>query len=330
MRPTRASLVNLLWLVSMLLLTACGGVDRDTPEAAIASARKVVQEGRADKLGQFIYADSKDMRKLMNRFGVFLGNIQKLGDAVQEKFPKEVGELKAKAAETAKNGKAASLLTQMTSQMGRQRGKGKAPTAAQQQATRDAFNDAIKDLFADPYAWIRQSETRLTTTFLTDDSVALLWDGEPVMPPLGMIMKKDTDGLWYFVLPTNMPGVSSILPKTDKEFQIWGSLITVFDKAVIDLTKEVKAGHIHSLEDLSHKAGEMALPPAMIVMLALGELEQSKKKEAAAAKAVQSTGTSANGGKTTSPEPPKDPSKAPEASPEDAQKAKQGEKPPPK
>ena len=185
---TRASLANLLWLLSLFLLTACGGVDRDTPEATIASARKVVQEGRADKLGQFIYADSKDMRKLMNRFGVFLGNIQKLGDAVQEKFPKEVGALKAKAAEAAKNGKAASLLTQMTSQMRPQRGKPK-PTMAQQEATRDAFNDAIKDLFADPYAWIRESETRLTTTFLTDDSVALLWDGEPVMPPLGMIMK---------------------------------------------------------------------------------------------------------------------------------------------
>ncbi len=135
MRPTRASLANLLWLLSMLLLTACGGVDRDTPEAAIASARKVVQEGRADKLGQFIYADSKDMRKLMNRFGVFLGNIQKLGDAVQEKFPKEVGELKAKAAETAKNGKAASLLTQMTSQMSRQRGKIKPPDPAQGSAS---------------------------------------------------------------------------------------------------------------------------------------------------------------------------------------------------
>jgi hypothetical protein len=316
----------------MLLLTACGGVDRDTPEATIASARKVVQEGRADKLGQFIYADSKDMRKLMNRFGVFLGNIQKLGDAVQEKFPKEVGELKAKAAEAAKSGKAGSLLTQMTSQMRPQRGK-KPPTAAQQQATRDAFNDAVKDLFADPYAWIRQSETRLTTTFLTDDSVALLWDGEPVMPPLGMIMKKDTDGLWYFMLPTNMPGISNVMPKTDKEFQIWGSLITVFDKAVIDLTKEVKAGHIHSLEDLSHKAGEMALPPAMIVMLAFGELEQAKKKEAAGAKEAKGappTGTNAKGGAAFAAEPPKDVSKVPDVSPESPEKTKQGKTPPPK
>ncbi len=146
-----------------------------------------------------------------------------------------------------------------------------------------------------------------------------------------MIMKKDTDVLWYFVLPTNMPGISNVMPKTDKEFQIWGSLITVFDKAVIDLTKEVKAGHIHSLEDLSHKAGEMALPPAMIVVLAFGELEQAKKKEAAVAKDPKSpapTKTNSSGGQGAASEP-KDPSKVPEVPPADLEKIKQGEKPPP-
>src|SRR5262245_32225995 len=119
-RPCASSLVLLL-LLSVCLLAGCGGVDRDTPEATIASARKVVEQGRADKLGQFIYAENKDMRKLMNRFGVFMGNVQKLGDAVQEKFPKEVAELKAKAADAAKSGKATSLLSQMTSQVRSQR-----------------------------------------------------------------------------------------------------------------------------------------------------------------------------------------------------------------
>src|SRR5512144_1693400 len=108
----RARFPLLSLLLSLCLVAGCGGGDRDTPEATIASARKIVEQGRADKLGQFIYADNKDMRKLMNRFGVFLGNIQKLGDAVQEKFPKEVAELKAKAAAAAKDGTAGSLLTQ--------------------------------------------------------------------------------------------------------------------------------------------------------------------------------------------------------------------------
>src|SRR6185295_11826758 len=132
-----------------------------------------------DKLGQFIYADNKDMRKLLNRFGVFLGNIQKLGAAVETKFPKEVAELKAKAAQAAQDGKSTSLIGQMTAQM-RQRGQRKQLDPGQAQAAKDAFNDAIKRVFADPYGWVDQSETRLTTEFLTDDSVALQWDGQPV------------------------------------------------------------------------------------------------------------------------------------------------------
>jgi hypothetical protein len=316
-------------------LAACGGPDRDTPEATIASARKVVEQGRADKLGQFIYADSKDMRRLLNRLGVFLGNIQKLGEAVQQKFPKEVSELKARAADAAKSGKATSLLGQMTSQLRPGRGQRKPPDPAQAQATRDAFNDAIKDLFADPYGWLAQSETRLTTSFLTDDSVALLWDGQPVMAPLGMIMKKDTDGKWYFVLPTNVPGISNFMPKTQEQFQIWGSLITVFDKTVLDLTKEVQSGRLHSLEDVSHKAGEMALPPAMIVMLAMGEYDQAKRKEANGGKEPPpkppQRRANANGGVGSGPEPPADLSKVPQVSPEDADKIGKGEKqaPPP-
>src|ERR1044071_816703 len=112
----RISLLALL-LLSVCFLIGCGDSARDTPETTIASARKVVEQGRADKLGQFIYADSKDMRRLLNRFGVFLGNVQKLGDAVQEKFPKDVADLKAKAADAAKSGQAGSLLTQISSQM---------------------------------------------------------------------------------------------------------------------------------------------------------------------------------------------------------------------
>jgi hypothetical protein len=311
-------LVLLFMAGAMILLVAACGEDRDTPEATIASVRRVVQQGRADKLGQFIYADSKDMRRLLNRFGVLLGNVQKLGEAVQEKFPKEVAELKAKAADAAQSGKATSLIGQMTSQMRQGRGQRKPPDPAQAQAAKDAFNDSIKNLFADPYGWVAQSETRLTTEFLTDDSVALQWDGQPVMAPLGMIMKKDTDGKWYFVLPTGLPVINNFMPHTPEQFQIWGSLITVFDKTVIDLTKEVKSGRLRSLEDVSRKAGEMALPPAMIVMLAMGEYEQAKKREANGGKDPSPAGRkrpNAQGGVGTGPEPPKDTGKIPEVPP---------------
>src|SRR3954468_21588849 len=139
---TAKTFTTFLAAAILLLLTGCSDPDRSTPEATIASARKVVADGDAKKLGQFIYADSKNMRRLMNRFGVFLGNIQKLGDAVQQKFPKEVEGLKLKAQPAAKDGKASSLLPQVVSQVRPKGGRRKPPDPKQADATRDAFNNA--------------------------------------------------------------------------------------------------------------------------------------------------------------------------------------------
>ncbi|HYE60993.1 MAG TPA: hypothetical protein VD997_03265 [Phycisphaerales bacterium] len=282
----------LLLCVSGLLLPACEE-KHESPEATIAALRASVEQGRADKIPNYLYADTPEMRKLLTRFGKLLGNLQKLGTAVATKFPKEVGELKAKAEAAAKDGKSSSFLSQM---MAQQRG-GRRNVAVQvggsspqsRDKMRDAFNDTMKQLFADPYGWIQRSEQRLSTEFLTDESVAVLWDGEPVLAPIGMVMKRDQrDGNWYFVIPTNIPGMNRILPKSEREYQIWGGLITVFDKMIVDLTKEVENGTIKSIDELSFKAGEMAFMPAMLTVYAYTQLKDAEKKEAKAAEAKAS------------------------------------------
>lgn len=281
------SIVGLLFVV--VCLGACGEAKHETPEETIALVRKAVEGGRADKLPRYIYADTPNMRKLLNRFGRLLGNLQALGVAVQEKFPKEVGELRARSEEAAKAGKSSSLLSEMMGQMGPRRGR-RPPTADAGNKMRDAFNDTLKQLFADPYAWIDQSEKRLSTEFLTDNTVSVLWDGQPALAPIGMVMMRAEDSQWYFVLPTNFPGLSKVFPKTDKEYEIWGGLITVFDKMVLDLTKEVKEGKVRTIDDLSRKAGEMAFMPAMITVFAYSKLEESQKKAAKAEAAADKPG----------------------------------------
>lgn len=275
-------LVLVLAACGALSISGCGESSHDTPEATIALVRKTVEEGHAERLPRYIYADSAGMRTLLTHFGRFLGDLQKLGSAVQEKFPRDIAAMRARAEEAAKSGKSSSLLGQIMAQT---RPGAKKPAVAPggpdaNNAMRDAFDDALKQLFADPYAWIAQSEKRLTTEFLTDDTVSVLWDGQPVLAPIGMVMKKDVDGQWYFVLPMNLPGLSKFMPKNEKEFQIWGGLITVFDKMVVDLTKDVKSGKVRTIDDLSRKAGEMAFMPAMITVFAYSKLEEAQKKEA--------------------------------------------------
>ncbi|MBX3408662.1 MAG: hypothetical protein KF859_02100 [Phycisphaeraceae bacterium] len=269
-----------------LCLCLCGAgcqrePERTTPEGTIAAARMAVERADARRVADFIYAENEDYRKLLRRFGRFMNNLQELGVQIQKKFPQEIAAMQAKAEEAAKSGRANTLMAQIGAQMrpqGMRRRGGPPP-----QDTRTAFEDALKALFADPYKWLRESEGRLTTTYLTDDSVALLWDEQPILPPIGMVMRRAEDGFWYFMLPTNLPGVSNFMPRTKEQFEIFGGLITVFDRVVIDLTDDIKNNRVRSLDDMSRKAGEKLFIPAAMTFYAYTRMQDSQRREARAA-----------------------------------------------
>lgn len=272
-----------LWFIVLATFAGCEDTSRysqTTPEATIATARLMVEEGRAKRLGDLIYAENADMRTFLTRTGVFLGNLQKLGNAVQTKFPNDVAKLKADLEDASKQGKATTLFGQLAQQA---MPRGRRPNMDTTQA-RDAFDDAIKSILADPYSFLRESETRLTTEYLTDDSVSLRWDAKPIMAPIGMRMKLADDAKWYFALPTNIPGASAFLPKTKEEYEILGGLIEVFDNMVLDLIKDVEQGRVTSLDSLARTAGEKAFLPAVMVMFAYSKGVEQRTKGAGASK----------------------------------------------
>ena len=269
-------------LIALLVAGCDRGPDRSTPEGTIAAARWAVERGEARRIGDYIFAENDDTRRLFRRLGVFLGNVQRLGETIQAKFPAEVAALRETAEKAAAEGKATSLVAQLTSQMRPGRGRRAAtPAIGADDSARQAFDNALKNLFADPYGWIRESEKRLTTTFLTDTSVALLWDEKPILPPIGMVMKRDEkDGRWYFALPTNLPGVSNFMPKTKEQFEIFGGLIKVFDQVVIDLRNDIDSGRLTTLDEVSRAAGEKTFLPAALTVFAYAKLSESQKKDA--------------------------------------------------
>lgn len=272
-------------LCGLVLLTGCEKkLPRDSAEATIASARQAVLDGHANQLGDFLYADNEEMKKLFARVGRLLLNIQKLGSSVQERFPEDAAKLKADAEESAKQGKPVGLLSQMSTLMGqgggRRRGRdlGNAADPAKQAAARKAFDEAIKRFFADPYSFLRESEGKLVAVPLGDDTAALTWEGKPVLPPIGMVMRKADDGRWYFVLPTDLPGISGMMPKTKDQYQILGGLIQVFDNVVIDLRKDVDSGQVKSMDELARRTGEKAFVPAAIAFFAYAKYENEQKQ----------------------------------------------------
>lgn len=271
-----------------VILVGVGGCsndyDRNTPEATIATARQMISNGDGRRLGELIYAENEDEARLMRRFGRMLGNLNELGDAIQEKFPDDVAKLKARAEEAAKSGKGGTMVNRVFSQMrGQQQRRGQRPG----QQTEQLFNDLLKTLFADPYGWLKESEEKMTTAYMTEDLVGVMWEGKPIMPPIGVTMRKDAEGRWAFVVPNNLPGIRDFWPNSEDEFQIWGGLIQVFDNVVIDLTKDVREGRATSLDDVARRAGEKTFVPAVITLFAFGQLQEAQKKELRAKKEAE-------------------------------------------
>ncbi len=297
-----------MWLAAALallaaLLPGCGdrGYSQKTPDAVLKTAKLMVERGEARKLSKLFYAENEDMKKVLSNFGVLLGNLQRLAGAVSENFPRDVERLKSSAEAAAKSGKATSLLSQIAAQAGG--GSGTPRRAAKdpekwrkEQAQREQqLGDSLNMLMADPYGFLNDKAGKLTTTPISDDMAAVMWDGQPVLPPLGLVMRKDiADGLWYVVLPLNIPGLANLLPQSPQEYKVFGALIAIINNVIVDLAKDVRDKKITTIDDLSRKAGEKAFMPAAMGYVAYSKMiDDRKKKHPPAPKVTTPTGAPA-------------------------------------
>ena len=281
---------NRLATVLLACLALCLGAchdsewDQSTPEATIATARRAVEKGRASQLSRLVYPETPEMNELLRKLGVLLGNLQKLATQINASFPGEVAKLKERAAKSVESGEAAGVLGQIaqeaTGGARRRRGPtgGNAPNFEGEEKRQRVLQDALESLFADPYAYLRESEKRLTAAYATDDMVSLRWDDKPILPPIGLQLKRGTDGKWYFKLPTGLPGFSQVLPKTAREWRIAEYAVVVVNNTIVDLRKDIEAKRITSIEQLSQAAGEKTVPPMILIFAAYSKAMEERKK----------------------------------------------------
>ncbi|MBK7405952.1 MAG: hypothetical protein IPJ41_15355 [Phycisphaerales bacterium] len=259
--------------------------DRSTPEEVLAAAKDMVLNSDAERLSELFYAENDQMRELYARLGLVLGHVQDLGVAINARFPDDVAKARATAEAAAKSGKGLSLLQQFNPA---QRGARNGPPSA---ADSERWNQLLQTIASDPYAWLTDAQGRLSFTYIDDERVAVLWDGKPVLPPLGLIMRQE-QGQWAVVLPlAGLPMASRFMPQTPDEYSIWGSLIQMADNVIVDLEKDVREGRLTSLDNLARTAGEKAAPPMLMGMIAYNKaLEERRRREREAKAAPKPTG----------------------------------------
>lgn len=298
---TIPALSKALAALGLAVAVLCPGCERrstaydlDTPEGTLDAAAGMVAEGRADRLPELIQAEDPELRSLLNQFGRFLGELQTLGDAVERAMPEQVAAMREKAEIEAKEGRAASLIDRLTGapaarggfgvsamrsdDLGLDTGGGRSgvgsslfgagqPSASQ----RERFNQIAQEVLIDPYAWLEDGRKRLDSTYVTDEMVALTWDGKTLLPPFGVVLVDD-GGAWRMVLPTRYAGVSRVMPKTPDEFAVWGSMVRTLEHVVIDLRRDVERGRVTTLTGLADAAVEKVAIPATLVAFAFSRL----------------------------------------------------------
>lgn len=296
----------------MLIVTGCERkheYSQQTPNEVLQTALKMVQQDDTARLSELLYAESPQMRAFWNETGVLLGNMQKLSKAVQVRFPEEFNKLKAEAQDRAARGEAASLFDIIRqggpggtggNGGGRRGGRGSgvqiqiggngpsgtgsesssssaSTPGAAQAGERDQIRDLINRLFADPYDWLETNAPRLSAEQISDDTATILLDGQPVIPIVGLPMRLEDDR-WFIVLPLSVPPVGEVMPRTDEQWQILRSVVRVLNRTVLDMTGDVQAGRVVSLDALARNAQQKALFPAAIAFAAYGkELDISNR-----------------------------------------------------
>lgn len=267
--PRRAERL-VTWVVLMLgmaLGLVVAGCERKqeypqgTPDEVIASAVEMVKRGETSRLTGLVYADSPEMRVVLDRLGRLLENMQGLSAAARERFPEEFAKMRAEAEAAAASGKSTTLLGTLMSQAGRGRRGNANPDQARQ---------LINQLFADPYGWLEVNAKRLSTVNADDTTAYVLLDGQPAIPIIGLPMRREKDR-WYVALPTGVPPINQFWPRSREQWSILASIIKVVDNAVAETTNDVRAGAVSDMTGLIDKISDKALFPAGIAFVAFGK-----------------------------------------------------------
>jgi len=268
MSPSFGHRVVLIALAPVLaLLVGCEKeYSQESPEALVDSARQMVVDGNARRLGELVWAENDGEALVIERVGRTFGALQRLGNAINEAFPREVERIRQQADEAAANGEINSIIGRaLTAQGGIARG---APQVMRDEARmRQGLDSVVRELMADPYGWLERHGEKLEPVRITDDIVALTWQGKPVVG-LSLV---EQDGKWYVRIPFDLPAIRRFMPQTEEGFEVMGEFVATVHNVVHDLAVEVENGEHRNLESVASTAGEYALLPAVLAMYAYGK-----------------------------------------------------------
>lgn len=256
--------------------------DVSSPDGLIAAAADMIETGHAERIPELFEIappgdtaiDRERTAELYARLGRVFGALQGLSRTIAEEMPEQLERFRRELASAEADGRASSFLAAIASQRGSRGGsRGSGPFGVGFFATneqRDATVRALGRVLADPYEAFDDASARVSFVTVDDRTSAVLFDGDPVLPPLGLLVRRDDEDRWRIVPPTNAPVaqrlVSRIRPRTEEQYLVFASLLQAVENVILDLDADIRSGRIDSFQELADGFfSKAAIPTAMIV-----------------------------------------------------------------
>jgi hypothetical protein len=233
--------IRLLAVAATVALAGCADPEYDlsTPEKALDSAAKMVEDGRADLLPRLIDLKPRDLEfddgvteasaieDVKGKLGEMLGRLWRVSTKLNERFESEVRKELALAAERAKGAAAG----------------------------RPDIGEILTGFMVDPFRFLKDGRDRLTAEDLSDGTAALLWDEEPVFG--GVISMVETGDGWKFTFPAEVAQGSDFWPQTRQEWAVVAAMMLGIENSLEDFERELDGNSFRSLQQASERVGRI-------------------------------------------------------------------------
>jgi hypothetical protein len=228
--------ISLLPVLAVILIQGCSRPDYDTstPEAALDSAQKMVQDGNAEYLVDLIHIEPRDISfddgvteasaigEVKGKLAELFGRLWTVATLLQEQFPDEV----AKETDTA---------------------------LAEVEEENREFGDIAGRILANPFLFIDSYRDRVEVMDLGDGTAAVLYEDEPVFG--GFLAMTETDEGWKFAVPTELVQTSEYWPQTRWEWSVVASMLLGIENSLEDFENEIRGRRFRSLDHAAERAG---------------------------------------------------------------------------
>jgi hypothetical protein len=233
--------IRLLAVAATVALAGCADPEYDlsTPEKALDSAAKMVEDGRADLLPRLVDLKPRDItfdygvteesaiEDVKGKLGEMLGRLWRVSTKLNDRFEAEVRKELELAAEKAKK-------------------------AAED---RPDIGEILTGFMVDPFRFLKDGRGRLAAEDLSDGTAALLWDEEPVFG--GAISMVETDDGWKFTFPAEVAQGSDFWPQTRQEWAVVAAMMLGIENSLKDFERELDGNSFRSLRQASERVGRI-------------------------------------------------------------------------